>query len=233
MTRKLVVMVCELCGKRFETKPRKGKRFCSRACTAKWNFHRAGGAAKSVRTRKECAQERQARLSEWFWENVNKEDGCWLWNGDRKNGYGRVSVGGQQLYAHRVSWQLTNGQIPNGMFICHHCDTPLCVRPDHLFLGTPADNVRDMRQKGRYPTDVVRPSGDDHWARIYPDKVKRGEANNKAKLTEGEVIEIRSRYATGLVSQQNLAVTFGVSQPVISSIVTGRTWKHTGVKCDI
>lgn len=85
-------------------------------------------------------------LSERFWPKVEKTDGCWLWTANtRPNGYGLFgSVG-----AHRVAYELCVGPIPSGMYVCHRCDNPACVRPDHLFVGTQLDNMRDMVTKGR------------------------------------------------------------------------------------
>jgi hypothetical protein len=89
-------------------------------------------------------------LADRFWDRVLIGDGCWEWQGATSGkGYGRVSVGGRKLSAHRVAWTLWNGPITSGLFILHHCDNPPCVRPDHLFEGTHLVNMRDARSKGR------------------------------------------------------------------------------------
>lgn len=86
-----------------------------------------------------------------FWKKVKKTDGCWLWMGSKPGGkYGGISHNGKQQMAHRVSWELHNGKIPDGMACCHHCDNPPCVRVDHLFLGTRKDNQQDSVKKGRH-----------------------------------------------------------------------------------
>ena len=81
------------------------------------------------------------------------EDGCWTWTGKSRSGegmrYGLFRANGKYQGAHRVAWQIVHGAIPAGMHVCHHCDNPICVRPDHLFLGTHLDNMRDMVAKGR------------------------------------------------------------------------------------
>ena len=134
-----------------------------------------------------------------FWRKVSRGDGCWLWTGSTlPAGYGQIDQRG----AHRVSYEIHFGPIPDGMHVCHKCDVPACVRPDHLFLGTPLDNMRDKIAKGR---DT------------------RGEAVNTAKLTPRQVEEIRERYAKG-ERQTSLAKSFGVGQPHVSSIVRGKCW---------
>ncbi len=97
---------------------------------------------------------------EKFWNNVYKTEGCWIWIGHiRQDLYGELSVHSHKVLAHRLSWIIHFGPIPDAMFICHRCDFPGCVNPHHLFLGTPLDNSRDMTAKGRHhgPTKVIRP----------------------------------------------------------------------------
>lgn len=93
-----------------------------------------------------------------FWSKVQKTDDCWLWRATRfPKGYGQIKIKGRRRLAHRVAWELTNGPIPDGLQVCHHCDNPPCVRPDHLFLGTQSDNIQDAVSKGRMPFNLKRP----------------------------------------------------------------------------
>ena len=92
------------------------------------------------------------QLGKRFWSKVNKTDGCWEWTAYlNKQGYGRYGIGSNVYRAHRLAFEEAYGPIPEGMFVCHKCDNPSCVRPDHLFLGTNSDNLKDCSAKGRHP----------------------------------------------------------------------------------
>lgn len=98
---------------------------------------------------------------------------CLEWQGARLRGYGRVRRAGRMQYAHRVAWEEVNGPIPDGLLVLHRCDNPPCVRPEHLFLGTDADNARDKAEKGRGNS----PRGDAHGSKTKPESRARGNAN--------------------------------------------------------
>ncbi len=157
-----------------------------------------------------------------FWSKVNRgggSDQCWEWSeAKNRRGYGKFWRNGSTLGTHRVAWELSNGSIPNGLFVCHHCDNPACCNPKHLFLGTLQDNVDDMVSKGRGS------SGLSHAARIRA-KVPRGECSWNAKLDSDSVLKIVESLRLGR-SQYEIAAEFCVSQHTISSIATGKTWAH-------
>ena len=148
-----------------------------------------------------------------FWLNVNKhDDKCWKWQGAKSvQGYGVLNINRKAFKAHRYSWILHFGEIPNDLFICHKCDNPSCVNPDHLFLGTNSDNMKDMREKGRSC------KGEAHAP---------GEINGQSKLTKKEVIKIRNLYVTGKYTQKHLGELFNVHNSQISNIVRRKHWKH-------
>lgn len=177
-----VETTCLICGTTFVAPPSERRKYCSHPCYAK---------------------SRHKPIEVAFWQRVTKSDGCWEWSGARlPSGYGVISTrarsGGNTL-AHRISWELHNGQIPNGLLVCHTCDNPPCVNPDHLFLGTGADNSQDMSAKGRTAKAVT-------------------------KLTPEKVQAIRNRHANG-ETVHDLAREFDVTPPTISEAVQRITWK--------
>jgi len=130
------------------------------------------------------------------------EAGCWLWFGtDAGKGYGQFMAGGKVVKAHRFSWEIHNGPIPSGASVCHRCDTPQCVNPAHLFIGTNADNCRDRAVKGR----AHRP---------------RGGLNPMARLTSEQVALIRQDKRKRKV----VANEYGVGPSCISKIRANQTW---------
>jgi hypothetical protein len=144
-----------------------------------------------------------------FMGYVNKTDSCWNWFGPRnvfRGGYGRFNWNYKIYRAHRFSYLLYRGDIPDGMCVCHKCDNPSCVNPDHLFLGTQAENIRDAKGKNRLAV---------------------GDRNKSTKLTESEIREIRKRYIPGdpLCGQKALGDRYGVTHGNIHQIITGKTWK--------
>jgi HNH endonuclease len=110
-------------------------------------------------------------IADRFWEKVEKTDSCWLWKGARKPlGYGTFMVKkGRFAIAHRMSWQFAFGDIPSGLHVLHRCDVPACVRPDHLFLGTQADNMADCIEKGRRRYGYRDQRGDRNPNVVYSD----------------------------------------------------------------
>lgn len=99
---------------------------------------------------------RKSDIQEYFWSRVDRSGDCWLWTASKTaRGYGKLRVDGKQAYAHRVAYELTNGAIPDGLVICHHCDNPPCCNPAHLFMGTQGDNMRDRDAKGRLKAALI------------------------------------------------------------------------------
>lgn len=171
-----------------------------------------------------------------FWKFVDYDgpvildDGskCWDWTGSRKgknakygNGYGQFYINGINVKAHRVSYQMHNGEIPLGMLVCHRCDRPKCVNHNHLFVGTVFDNNLDKELKNR----GNHPAGKMNGASLHPERCVRGVDQHLAKLTDESALEIRNRYFFG-ESQGELAKHYGVAKNCIKSVVTGKTWNH-------
>ena len=148
------------------------------------------------------------KIQQRFWDKVKKTNSCWFWiAGKIDKGYGRINLGKNKLcLAHRFSWILKNGKIPNGLFVCHKCDNPSCVNPSHLFLGTNKENIKDMYNKGRAPNT-------------------KGENNGRAILTWQNVKRIRSLINKYTLAE--IAKKFGVSHGCVSHIKFGRNWRTT------
>lgn len=142
-----------------------------------------------------------------FWDRLQRIGDCWIDQGATdRDGYGQIEFGGTSYKAHRFAFMLANGPIPDGLQVLHNCpdgDNPRCCNPAHLWLGTQADNMRDMARKGR---------------------ARRGEA--RSYLTNEMVLEIRARYAAGGVTTEQLGKCFGLSKSSISRIVRREYWKH-------
>ena len=136
---------------------------------------------------------------------VNAETGCIEWTGSKNSAdYGMIGVRGRKLVlTHRLAWELKNGEIPSGMYICHKCDNPPCMNTDHLFLGAPKDNSIDRNIKGRQASH-------------------KGRLNGRAKLTEDQVMEIRSDSR----GHRKIAIDYKISAAVVLSIRHGRSWAH-------
>lgn len=186
--------ICALCGAPF-LGWHLGQRHCSRKC-------------------RKVAEMRPA--VERFWEKVIKGPDCWLWTGAVTSaGYGAfnvIAIRTQKVTVqpHRYSWELANGPISDDLCVLHHCDTPLCVNPAHLFLGTRQDNMDDMIRKGRGGQP-------------------KGERNAWAKLTDGDVREIKRLLAEGVLSQRRIAERFGVNHGVVGRIKRGEGWCHVSL----
>jgi len=162
------------------------------------------------------------KASDWklrFWAKVRKTDGCWLWTASTLGDYGCLAINRKNRGAHRISYELHYGPIPKGMFVCHRCDTPRCVRPEHLFLGTPKDNSLDMTRKGRAPR------GDKHFTHAHPEKLQMGVQRYNHKITEQDVRDIRRLKSEGL-STLVLSKRFGISRKDIDLIAARIGWRH-------
>ncbi len=166
-------------------------------------------------------------LEERFWSYVNKTETCWLWTGPHnKLGYGILNAGSPpnhiRIFAHRFSWKLHHGPFPAEVKVLHHCDNPPCVRPDHLFTGTQADNMYDAIQKSRRP--------------LVPDGLRVAwERNVRRKFSDDEVRQIRALYDSQRhwprnkarpYSLKGLASMFGATFNAISHIVNNRVYKN-------
>lgn len=153
---------------------------------------------------------------ERFWAGVNKDGAvhrpelgpCWEWTRHTvPGGYGQLvsRETGKSVRAHRLSWEIHKGPIPLGIDVLHACDNRRCVNPNHLFLGTDVDNVRDAQAKGRRTP-------------------KWGEYNGQARVNSEQVAMIRKRYSDGGVTQQELATEYGIAMGTVSNILSRKSW---------
>jgi hypothetical protein len=145
---------------------------------------------------------------ERFWSRVDvgEPDECWLWQGLKHEGYGRFYFKGRRVYVHRLSWEWANQQeIPKGMLVLHTCDQSSCVNPAHLQLGTQAENMRQMKERGRS---------------------RAGERNALAKMTDAQVKEIRRIANEGKLKHKEIAALVGVSVSGVRKVIYGTRWKH-------
>lgn len=134
--------------------------------------------------------------------------GCWLWDGTAdKHGYGYFSYGGRRVFAHRAAFASRFRVLDSHEHVCHRCDVPACVNPDHLFLGDQRANMADKKAKGRV-------------------RAPKGEKSGRAKLTEAQAQEILRLHAEGAVPQVHIARAFGISRRAMREITDGRNWKH-------
>ena len=208
---------CEQCG--LEYNGRKKSKYCSKKCSGKGRqavYHDClicGKKTQKCRHSKYCSRECYYKsqiipTKQRFWKNVQKTDYCWNWIGSKcDGGYGQlIEKGNKNLKTHRLSWELHYGKIPQKMCVCHKCDNPSCVRPEHLFLGNMKDNVTDMIKKNR-----------GHWA--------HGDKHYRAKLSCNDIKTIRDLYNQGK-NQSEIARKFQVTPGWIGKIVKNKYWKH-------
>ena len=175
---------------------------CGRSSTVQGFRLRSGRTRSCGCLRGDAIRKRAKQRHKEFWDRLTRcADGCWVWQGSRlKTGYGTLSVDGRGWRAHRLAYTLAVGPIPQGLKVLHKCDNPPCCNPDHLWLGTQGDNIRDMNVKGR--------------ARGAP-----GLANVKAKFSVEQVTEIRCRYESGGVSRAQLGRDYQLGWSTINRIV--------------
>lgn len=172
---------CRNCGATFHCRPSKFQErlFCSRKC---------------------YAQHQTTPIEERFFKYVHKTSGCWLWTGAKdSNGYGTIRLEKKTYRTHSLSWELAYGKSPQGQCVCHKCDNPSCVNPEHLFLGSRKENTADMVNKNRGGDMVI-------------------------KLTPADVLAIREKYSAG-ENYKTLSFTFGVHPQSIANIILRKSWK--------
>lgn len=205
---------CAYCSKEFEIWPSLDKkRFCcSRKC---FDNKRRGNPTKQNIYLFGTEEQKWERLILMFNKHVIKKDGCWEWNGPiNRRGYGKLKWNNKFMTAHRVSYMLHVGTIPEGMFVCHHCDRPECTRPSCLFIGSAQDNVDDMMRKGR-------------GVKGRPSKIK-GKLPPNTVIDKYKAIKIKERLLNG-DSALKIAQETNISKNIVYAIKYGKTWRHVTI----
>jgi hypothetical protein len=208
---KPLIKHCEKCNKEFIAPIKfKIKKYCSKECYTKSQI-----GSKLKRFWATATKEQKLSRLKLSFEKyaIKNENGCWGWNGNPVRKYPSVQYESKSMLAHRASWLIHHGEIPEGLFVCHHCDNPRCTNPKHLFLGTETDNVRDMYNKGRHP-------------------ILKGEKAPGSKLTELQVRIIKTLLLKDASWQhiEKIANIMKVSFTTIYDIKAERTWKHINLK---
>lgn len=188
-----------------------GVKYCE-ACDAPFRISDKGDVSYFAKRRfcsPQCAARATARhlpLVDRLNQKLDKSGDCWLWTGCRsKAGYGLFSYRNRLISAHRAAFIAFRCEDPSGKVVCHKCDTPACCNPDHLFLGTQGDNIRDMHSKGRAGCAGVK-----------------GSKHHSAKLTEADILSIRS----SACDASTLADQYGITRTSIYLIRSRKTWRH-------
>ena len=198
---------CQRCGNEFQyyRSPKnlieKGEpKYCNEECRRKVALERIYFSWDNL-----CEKEKIDRLQKSFEEKVIRKEGCWDWKGAKgPNGYLNIRYNQKKIMAHRASWILYKGEIPEGIHVLHKCDNRRCTNPEHLFLGTEKDNAIDRQEKNRG---------------------QKGITHNKCKLSEDNVREIKILLKLG-VSCEKISKKFCVTNGTIWFIKSGITWKH-------
>lgn len=164
-----------------------------------------------------------ARVNQLFWERVNITSNCWLWIGHlnkKRGGYGYFKSRGKIWRAHRLSYEIHYGSFDKSLDVCHKCDNPPCVNPNHLFLGTAKDNCQDTVRKGRTKR------GSEHGLNVHPERRPWGERNGQSKLTVEAVIDIRNSYDKRKKSVEELSKKYNVSIFNIYKVISRKLWPN-------